>query len=136
LWIHLYASSVDSADDARAAMAALPRFQPLPPYKPQVPADAYIGKALFLGGRTEEAMPYLERGAKACYAMRFPIVHTQAQYWLARARESKGDVAGACAAYDKVIERWGAAKPRSLTAEKSRDRQRELGCAKPAVAPR
>jgi len=37
------------------------------------------------------------------------------------------DVAGACAAYDVVVKRWGNA-PRSRSAAKARERRNALGC--------
>jgi hypothetical protein len=41
---------------------------------------------------------------------------------LGRAREAKGDTAGACEAYARVLSRWGSAKPRSVTADAARAR--------------
>jgi serine/threonine-protein kinase len=65
---------------------------------------------------------------KVCRALEFPVEHTQAHAWLGQAREAKGDKAGACAAYQGVLERWGRAKPRSVTAEMATKRAKLLGC--------
>jgi serine/threonine-protein kinase len=52
--------------------------------------------------------------------------HTRALAWLGHARAAKHDTAGACAAYRVVLERWGNAKPRSVTADDVRKRARAL----------
>ena len=52
-------------------------------------------------------------------------------FFLGEARAAKGDREGACAAYGKQLDHSGAARPRSLTAEKARRRQRELRCSPP-----
>ena len=43
-------------------------------------------------------------------------------YLLGLARERAADPAGARDAYQRVLDRWGAAKPRSVTAYKARTR--------------
>jgi TolA-binding protein len=48
---------------------------------------------------------------------------------LGRALEQTGETAAACAAYAKVTERWGHAKPRSVTAEAAAAGFRRLRCA-------
>jgi serine/threonine-protein kinase len=92
--------------------------------------DLGIGRVYLLGGRVEEALPYLTRAAASCLALREPIAHTQAHYWLGQALETRKDNEGACAAYKVVLERWGHAKPRSVTADQARERAKALGCVK------
>ncbi len=128
LWAHGFASMVDTADDAREALAALPPYEPLPTFNPHTVVEAAVGRTLMLGGRTDEGLRWLERGAATCRALELPIEHTRAQLWLGLAREAKGDKAGACAAYQVVQARWGKAKPRSVTAEKAAARLIGLGC--------
>jgi serine/threonine-protein kinase len=128
LWIYQYAAAVETEDEAREALAALDRYAPVPPYNPLFPADAYIGRTYLLGGRVDEALPVLERMARSCYALAFPIEHTRSHYFLGLAREQKDDKEGACKAYAVVRERWGGAKPRSVTAEKALGRMKALGC--------
>jgi eukaryotic-like serine/threonine-protein kinase len=129
VWAHGFAATVDTADDAREALVALPEYEPLPIYYPRALAEAQVGRALLLGGRTDEALPWLERAARTCRVLELPVQHTRAALWLGMAREARGDKEGACAAYRVVRDRWGKAKPRSVTAEKAADRQRALGCA-------
>jgi hypothetical protein len=63
------------------------------------------------------------------------LQHTRSWFFLGEARAAKGDRSGTCAAYGELLEHWGAAKPRSLTAEKARRRRPELHCSpKPPAA--
>jgi serine/threonine-protein kinase len=49
---------------------------------------------------------------------------------LGRAQELTGDTTSACASYAQVLAKWGAAKPRSVTADAARDGTRRLRCAR------
>lgn len=48
-----------------------------------------------------------------------------------RVDEDAGDKTSACSHYAKILERWGHAKPRSVTAEEARSRLKALGCTQP-----
>jgi serine/threonine-protein kinase len=87
-----------------------------------------IGKVYSLAGRVEEALPYLTRATADCGVLYAPFRHISAHYHLGMALEGKGDTRGACAAYQVVLDHWGNAKPRSLTAEKARARSKALDC--------
>jgi len=128
LWLHGYAATTSDVEDAKDAIAALASHPPLPPYVPETMAGASAGLAFLLVGRTEEGKRWLEQAAGTCAALSFPIEHTRAKLWLGRAREASGDVPGACAAYRTVLDRWGHAKPRSVTADEARERLGRLGC--------
>jgi serine/threonine-protein kinase len=128
LWMHGYAPTAETEGEARAALAELPRYGGVPPYRPMTLADTAVGVAFHRAGRTEEAIAWLEGAARSCRALQFPVEHTHAHYWLGQAREARGETAAACAAYEVVINRWGAAKPRSITAEAARARVAALGC--------
>jgi serine/threonine-protein kinase len=128
IWLHGYAATVESAEDAREALAALPAYEPLPRYRPLTMVEAAAGFTFLLGGRTDEAAAWLRQATKSCRALAFPLEHTRAHEWLGQALEAKGDKKGACAAYKVVLDRWGNAKPRSATAERAGARASELGC--------
>jgi serine/threonine-protein kinase len=124
--MHGYAVPAETAQDAADAFGLLK--SPLPVYAPKTLALASVGRAHFLAGRIDEALPLLERGATSCMALEFPVAHTRANLWLGHAREAKGDKDGACKAYQVVLSRWGRAKPRSVSAEDARLRIKALGC--------
>ncbi|MGE5185465.1 MAG: tetratricopeptide repeat protein, partial [Acidobacteriota bacterium] len=122
IWAHAYAQPARTADEAREAVAAMPRYEPLPPfYWFFVYGD--IGRALVLGGKPELALPYLERATHRCLA-RDP----RDFYYLGMAEQATGDRDGACAAYATAAHRWEHATPRSLTVERARAALEALGC--------
>jgi serine/threonine-protein kinase len=127
VWLHGLAATAETPEDARLALARLGNM-PIPPYTPKTLVSAGLGRAYLLAGRLDDAMPLLERASKSCMSLAKPVTHTRSHLWLGQAREAKHDVAGACAAYGAVIDRWGNARPRSVTADEARARQRALGC--------
>jgi serine/threonine-protein kinase len=128
LWPHAWARAVDSADEAREALAAQPKDEVLPPFSPASALAADIGHTFLLGGRVDDAVSWLEQATRVCDVLRQPIERTRAQLWLGQAREARGDTTGACAAYKVVIRRWGKATPKSVTADKAKERARALRC--------
>ena len=124
-----YAHGVETPEEAREALALFPNVAPPRVLAAKDFSVAMLGKLYVLAGRAEEAVPYLQRTVKSCFALLAPFVHTRANYYLGRALEATGDTAGACAAYGNVLARWGGAKPESVTASKARGRSRELRCA-------
>jgi len=131
LWIWGYALPAETPAEASLALSYLPKMGPLPPYAPQTLAWAHVGNTYLLAGRASDAVPYLERATATCVALFDPVVHTQALLSLGRAREEAGKRDEACAAYVVVLDRWGAAKPRSRTADEARERVKALGCKRP-----
>ncbi len=131
IWYVAYARVTNDANSARAAMEEMPKFQPL--LSPGAwPSDlAFTGRVFFLAGHLDEAISWLERASRHCRALADPVSHVQAYAWLGQAREKKGDKPGACAAYSVVLEHWGHAKPRSVTADDTRVRMKALGCTLP-----
>jgi serine/threonine-protein kinase len=128
LWIYGWALPAETADDARAAMSALPKYGALPAFNPTSLGRAHIGKVRLYAGDAEGARVDLAHATASCMALFQPIAHTRASMHLGMALEAKGDKAGACAAYRRVVERWKGAKPRSVTLEQTKKRQAALGC--------
>jgi serine/threonine-protein kinase len=93
-------------------------------------AGVYAGRALLLAGRVDEALTFLRVSSSSCLALNDPFSHTRSRLWLGQALEQKGDTLGACEAYAGVLERWGQAKPKSVTAEAARKRMDALKCGK------
>jgi serine/threonine-protein kinase len=128
LWLIAYAGMVTTADEAKAALAVLPEFEPLPQFRPQTSWYKDEGNTYLLAGDLSRALPLLERGAAACDGLVQPFARNRAQLVLGMAREQAGDRAGACTAYGTIMRRWAKAKPRSVTLEKATARAKALGC--------
>ena len=126
-WAMVYAGFAENLEESKEALAALPQFLPFPPDSRHTPNfDAEVGKAFALGGRYDEAVPLLTNVTRACIGLGSPQLQTRAFYFLGVALEGKGDLEGARVAYQTVVDRWGAAKPRSVTAERARARLAHL----------
>ncbi|HEX8792117.1 MAG TPA: serine/threonine-protein kinase [Polyangiaceae bacterium] len=127
-WIATFAY-VAAPEEARDAMAVLPEYTPLPVFRTATLWTAAEGHVRLLAGDAAGALPLLERGAGVCLALSHPVERVRVQLDLAEAREANGDRDGACKAYASVIGHYGAAKPRSVTAERARARAAHLACA-------
>jgi eukaryotic-like serine/threonine-protein kinase len=123
IWAAAYAEPVATPELAADALAALPRYEPLPATYWFAFIYGRIGRTFVLGGRPAEGLPYLERATQRC------IDRDPRDFlYLGLAQEALGDTAAACAAYREVTARWGQAKPRSVTAETAQQRLASLGC--------
>jgi serine/threonine-protein kinase len=127
LWLHGYAAAAETRDDAATALTEEPKYG-MPAFTPFVAGDAYIGKVYLLADRPAEALPYLRRATRACIGVESPVQHTQAHLALAQALVATGVREEACAPLQVVLDRWGRAKPRSVTADKARALARSVGC--------
>ncbi len=127
-WPFGYARVADTPEAARAALDVLPSYGPLPPYRPQRLVEADVGRTYLLAGQPALALPWLERAARKCEVISYPFEHVRAHLLLGQAREATGDTLGACAAYGRVLDRWGHATPRSVTAEQAKARVQALDC--------
>jgi tetratricopeptide (TPR) repeat protein len=114
-------------EQAAAALAAAPPGD-LRLLAPGIADQAALGTVLLRAGRAAEAVPFLERAAHRCDGFLAPVAQVRATAQLGRALEVTGDRAGACAAYQRVLDRWGATA-RSVTARDARLRATALGCA-------
>ena len=135
LWALGWAASAFTADEASDAISVLernPRFRP-----PRVAdamllsgawADASAGHVYLLAGRTADAVPHLRRALASCLVLSAPFSRMHAALDLGTALEKQGDVAGACGAYGQILAAWGAASPRSVTADAARERRKSIRC--------
>jgi tetratricopeptide (TPR) repeat protein len=128
VWVWGYAAAVTTDEEGREAVAALAKAPPLPPFTPQTPADAVLGRTFLRAGDVDRAVPYLERGAHACLSFDASIEQVHAYADLGEARARKGETDKACAAYRVVLDRWGAATPKSITVEAARKAFSALKC--------
>jgi tetratricopeptide (TPR) repeat protein len=123
LWREMYARHVVTAEDAREALANFAEAGAIPPDDKNIPSDQlWIGRAYALAGDYATALPYLRYATRACSREIGWIDRMRAFVLLGDALAQTGDVAGAREAYQKVVDAWGSAVPRSLTAAKARAR--------------
>lgn len=131
IWFWSRALPARTADEAREAVDSLPAFRftlgPAVGHSTDPDAALAIGRVQRLTG-AEDAEASLRLVADACYVLRDPIAVIHARAELARLLEQRGDTPGACAAWRSVLDRWGAAVLRSVTAEEARERTAALGC--------
>jgi serine/threonine-protein kinase len=125
IWIAAYASAASTPAAAREALALMPDGG-----AGDVMRDmrASVGEVERLAGRLPEARALLERAVRACASGEVVVRQVRAALSLGETCEALDDAACACRAYASVLDRWGAAKPRSITAEKARARRRALDC--------
>jgi eukaryotic-like serine/threonine-protein kinase len=129
VWFFAYVNGIEQPEEAQEALRALAK---LPPGSPSQSTrrnhGVQIGRMYLLAGRPGEALPLLSPQNRACVK---PGDGHQGSFYLGQALEKKGDKDGACVAYQVVIDRWGNANPRSLTADRAKARARALGCVVP-----
>ena len=128
VWLNAYARPAETREDANDALSHAPADFSRLATGTNLETES-LGRVLFLGGRIDEALPMLANAAHQCNLRRFSFAIPRASYLLGKAREAKGDKAGACHAYEDVLLRWGKARPKSVTAGLAKGRVRSLGCA-------
>jgi eukaryotic-like serine/threonine-protein kinase len=128
LWVAAWGMPAGSADQAAAALTALPTLGGPPVFLPTYPATAPLGKVRLLAGDAAGAVEPLRRATATCTVLDEPIGYQHAWQDLGAALRATGDTAGACAAYGEVLARWGRAKPKSVTADDARAARKALGC--------
>jgi len=129
IWYAAYANLVHDATSAQEALESLPHYEPVGWSGAWTSDLAIVGHTYLLGGNVDEAIRWLEQATNHCRTFSDPIFHVRSHLWLGQARELKGDKSGACAAYKVVLDRWGHAKGKSVSADQARARARSLGCA-------
>ncbi|WP_394831914.1 serine/threonine-protein kinase [Pendulispora rubella] len=90
--------------------------------------EAYEGHLRLAAGDVVRAAPLLETATRSCQGLHHGAMNVRAHLWLGIAREQLGDVPAACDAYRFVTERWGSAKPTSVSAREAERRSRALNC--------
>jgi serine/threonine-protein kinase len=129
-WIVAFAAPAVTAEDARNALAMLPRFAPLPSaIDVGLAGAAPIGETYRLSGRNADAAEWLVSAARSCVPIDYPLLWVQAKVSHGRLAEEQGDRESACTDYGRVLDLWGRA-PRSVTAGVARARAAALGCAR------
>jgi serine/threonine protein kinase len=87
-----------------------------------------LGRLFLLAQDYDRAIPLLSRAARSCRSLTQVVGQMHASHELAVALARTGDRAGACAADRAVLDRWGHARPRSVTADAARAHMRAIAC--------
>ncbi len=127
IWLEGYASPAETREEAQVAVAALTDYGPIPRFILNGSTTPAFAKVLALAGDSKAALPELRRATSSCHALAEPAVHLRSELLLGEALEATGDRAGACDAYETVIDHWGKAG-RSKTAARAAARASALGC--------
>ncbi|WP_394834544.1 protein kinase [Pendulispora rubella] len=136
-WAIVWGSAAGQGIDAKAASHRAPPgdpslFEPFGVAATHVGLlEAYEGHLALEAGDHARAVTLLQTAAKSCQGLDQPFANARAHLWLGLAKERTGDAPGACAAYAVVLDRWGAAKPPSISAREATQRSRALGCSRP-----
>jgi serine/threonine-protein kinase len=127
-WELAYAATAEGHEDAVEALEALDKYGPAPPGALiDLQANAGLGHVYTLAGRFADALQPLRTATRSCNGLQWPRDYMQASYDLGVSLEGTGDIAGARKAYGTVLDRWGSAQPRSVTADAVRARMKRLG---------
>ncbi|MDI1448656.1 serine/threonine-protein kinase [Polyangium sp. 6x1] len=126
VWSLAYGRGIEREEDALRALDTRPKDAVWPKISYWVDED--LGRAFWLAGKKDEALPYMERAFKRCDRFHHVLSALRADLLYGRALEARGDTAFACDVYGTILTRWGKAKPRSVTAEEARKRVRVLHC--------
>jgi hypothetical protein len=129
VWAQGHAAPARNAAEAKAALALLPELGDVLPAPGAVffsYEDGDVGALYGLAGDLPQAAARLEASTRLC-TMYARIEEHNA---LGRVKEKQGDKSGACASYARLVERWGHAHPRSVSAEEARARLAKLDCPK------
>jgi serine/threonine-protein kinase len=128
VWLYAVADSAATPDLARRALEMLAHPPTLRPHAETGGAAFILGRLLFLARDFRGARPYLEAAAHECNAFNRAVGEVRAASMLGEVDEALKDEKGACAAYATVLDRWGRATPKSVTADRARGRARALRC--------
>jgi len=129
IWLAAQAMPARTPAEAKAAVAARPAdFEPILLFRLGNYA-VHFGRVYALAGDLDAARRYLEDGTAQCRQLYSPLPRIRAHDELGRVYEALGHTAKACEQYAAVLARWGEARPKSVTADHARARQRALGCA-------
>jgi len=119
-WATVYGGFAESRDEAAEALARAPSDD-TSGHQRGLFVDFAIGKVYALLGRWSEAIPYLERVVSTCATFDAAMLIAKARLYLGQAQEAKGELAGAKATYEKVLETWPKSS-QSRTVKRASDR--------------
>ena len=132
-WTEFFGDPARTRAEADAALELLAGLPKVPPYRGLPEVAGAAGRVYGLAERLSEAAPLLAEETSSCgrrlgSSLAWIIPWIRDRLLLGRALEQQGRVPEACEQYASLLARWGAAKPRSVTAADARARWKALGC--------
>jgi serine/threonine-protein kinase len=129
-WLRADVCGVSTRDEARQVIRRNPSPNEVERARltAEIPIAEQLGRLFWIAGDLDRAIPLLASAAHSCFGYSHVLEQMHAHHELALALAERGDVEGACASEQVVVERWGNARPRSVTANAARDHMRALGC--------
>jgi serine/threonine-protein kinase len=114
--------------EAEAALARAP--SPLAPHELLVlpTSAAWIGKLFELTGDDARALEWDSIVTRMCGRLRTPLLALPTHLRVGEIHARRGEKDLACKELGFVLDRWGRAKPRSVTAERARAAAKKAGC--------
>jgi serine/threonine-protein kinase len=129
-WFLSRALTARTKEDAKQALATMPaKFTAEEVQEERLGWDV-LGRLYRLNGEHDKALAQLKKATESCTLLLLPTAHLRAQAELAETHEALKDVTRACAAYKEILRWWGKARPRSVTADRARQRMAALRCSK------
>jgi len=124
-WTGTYGWPVRSREDAESALRV---------YESEVGSSGLsstrstLPLAYMYAGRTADARPLFAKLGSVCRLATDTRGVLVEHLMRGRLDEEAGDKASACRHYGIILDRWGHAKPRSVTADEARAHVAKLGC--------
>lgn len=136
LWLQEWARPAQTPAELAVAAAHMPAgaassvILPAPPgwVSNQGFTNYHGARVQLAAGHVAAAVTTLGSVAHHCAVLVDAVTHRRASLWLGKAHEALGETAPACAAYRSVVDVWGNARPRSVSAEAAKARLRALSC--------
>jgi serine/threonine-protein kinase len=124
-WRLIYAYNVRSPEDAQVALSVYEHEHPVSDFDS---TSLSLASTYALTGHSAEARGIFAKVGGACFLATDTRQMMTEHLLRGRLDEEDGNKPSACAHYAKILERWGHAKPRSVTADEARARSKALGC--------
>lgn len=126
-WAMSYGAAAATRPEALTAVA---KFDTARLAEPSYDWEYAYPRVFFLAGRGNDVRPLIERLVTPCSSVLLDTPNwVRWHLYLGELDEQAGDKPSACNHYSKVLERWGHAKPHSVTADEARAHATKLGCA-------
>ncbi len=120
-WIIGYAVPAQNKERAMEALAAMSKYEPIPPPTTRLgDVQLVIGRVFAYGGEPEKALPYFEGAVHSCLILENPFAALYGYVSYARVLVELGRSDEAPRWLERVLSYWGKARPASRYADKAR----------------